>query len=284
MFLFVLLSRDLPCLRCDGGNLTVVWWFATQATWCDLQLCTAQRAMEPSFAVPCRLPTSTAPDVGNIFCGGRQRARHDSALIMFEIFDTPVVDVAIFAHGSLRAPACFGGVFCLHRCTLSECGGDVRGDVSRALSGHVLARCLLLPCGMLSHVCCFRIARQVEESRRMSHAALSQRDPGNLKSEIEMEKAEGNERSRDRARHCHRLVRSTLQRACVACKRVLAPVCLSSFVDEPAKILLIALHHVVSEASVLYCNCGIWTYADRHRRELALSGLVNAQDGVPRAS
>ena len=241
--------------------------------------------MEPSFAVPCHLPTSTAPEVGNIFCGGRQRARHDLALIMFEIFDASVVNVAIVAHGSLRAPACFGAVFCLQRCTLSEYGGDVRGDVPRALSGHVLARCLLLPCGMLSHVCCFRVARQVEESRRMSHAALSQRDPGNLKSEIELEKAEGNERSRDRARHCHRLVRSTLQRAaCVACKRVLAPVSLSSFVDEPANILLFALHHVVSEASVPYCNCGIRTNADRHRRELALSGLVNAQDGVPRAS
>ena len=79
--------------------------------------------------------------------------------------------------------------------------------------------------------------------------------------------------------------RSTLQRAaCVACKRVLAPVCLSSFVDEPAEILLFALHHVVSEASVPHWYCGIWTNADRHRRELALSGMVNAQDGVPRAS
>ena len=109
--------------------------------------------------------------------------------------------------------------------------------------------------------CCLTCpVSRCSQSRRISHAALGQRDPDNLKSEIELEKAEGTERSRDRARHRHRQVRSPLQRcACVACKRVLAQVCISSCVDEPAKMLLFALHHVLSKGSVPYCNCGIWT-------------------------
>ena len=176
---------------------------------------------------------------------------------MFGIFDALVEDVAIFAHGSLRAPACFGEVVCFHQCTLLEHGDDVRGDVSRALSGDVLARCLLIPCGMLSHVSCFLVSRNLGAFPMLLSVNVILTTS---RARLRLEKTEGTERSRDRARHRHRQVRSPLQRAaCVACKRVLAPVCLSSFVDEPAKMLLFALHHVVSKGSVPCCNCGIWT-------------------------
>ena len=201
---------------------------------------------------------------------------------MFGIFDALVEDVAIFAHGSLRAPACFGEVVCFHQCTLLEHGDDVRGDVSRALSGDVLARCLLIPCGMLSHVSCFLVARNlgafpmllsVNVILTTSRARLSWRrrkepkdreivlytviDKSGLRySVLHALRAKGSWR-----RFAYPLL-SMSQRRC----------CCSLSITLSQRVLFLAAIAVFGPN------------ADRHRRELAFSCLGNAQDGVPRAS
>ena len=123
---------------------------------------------------------------------------------------------------------------------------------------------------MLSHVSCFRVARQVEGARRLSHAAFGRRK-GPKDREIVLDTVIDQSGLRYSVLHVLRAKGSWRRFACplllMSQRRFSSP---SITLSEEVLFL--------TPVAVFGPN------ADWHRRELAFSGLVIAEDGVPRAS